>query len=419
MGNQSGKTTIGAYEVACYALNCHPYKQIRIPNTGWIITAKPLKEGVEKDLLPKITELVGSEDIRSIKNNSNGVPHKIVWRTGSVTYMLSAEQNDTVFEGSTIDYAWFDEPFRRSIYIAVRRGLMKAGGHWWWSMTPLDEPWIYDELFTKAQDGMAPDMDVFEGSLEENVHVSEEERTRFKEALTEEEIQTRIYGKFKHLSGRVFKSYDPLLHRIPASDISKHWPVWAATDPHTRKPHATLFLACAPNNAFYICNEVYLKDEIEDYGRLLCEIGNQYKLVERLIDTSAQEDDWSRMSAREMLQKVGWRTKLAQKRGQRKSGILNINQLFSQNRLFVMDHCTRTHKELMLQTYRKSFARDGRLLEEPEKNWDDMTDCLRYIFAERPDFIGPGIIKEQPVPYKVKRSMSYVTKKSFFAKQGG
>ncbi len=394
VGNQEGKTEIGAFEASSYALGEHPHKHIRIPNIGWVITAKPLKEGVEKELLPKITGLVGSEDIRAIKNNSQGIPYKILWRSGSTTFMLSAEQDDKVFEGSTIDWCWFDEPMRRSIYIAVRRGLMKAGGHWWWSMTPLDEPWIYDELYDKALKG-SKEIEIFEGNPGENVHVPAEERQRFKESLTEEEIETRIYGKFRHLSGRVFKTYDPQRHKVPSFDIPRHWPVWAATDPHTRKPHAVLFLACAPTGAFYVCNEIFTKVQIEELGQLSLDIGSQYKLVERLIDTSGQEEDWRRESAREILQNVGWRTKLAQKKNKKKSGILKINQLFAKNQLFVMEHCLRTHKELMLQTYRKSHARDGRLLEEPEKNWDDMTDCLRYILTERPDYNGPGQIKER------------------------
>jgi hypothetical protein len=397
--NQEGKTTIGAYEAACYALGCHPHKHIRIPNTGWIVTAKALKEGVEKDFLPKFEEVVGSRDIQAIKNNAQGVPYKIIWRTGSVSYMMSAEQNDKVFEGSTIDWAWFDEPFRREIFVAVRRGLMKAGGHLWWTMTPLDEPWIYESLYEKGVEGH-PDIDVFEGDPGENKHIKDEDRESFWSTLTEDELQSRKFGKFAHLSGRVIKSYNYMVHRVPSFDIPKHWPVWGCIDPHTRKPHAALFLACAPTEAFYVCNEVFIEDTIKEFGMIVRDIASQYRMVDFLIDTSAQEEGWDKQSAREILAGVGLHTRLAQKKNKYKSGIITLNQHFNDQKLFVMEHCRRTDRELRLHVYKKSRSSTGKVLEEPEDRMNDMIANLRYIFAERPDFSGPSQIKTREIPYK-------------------
>ena len=341
--NQEGKTTISAYEAACYALNEHPHKKIRVPNTGWIVTAKALKEGVEKDILPKFREIVGTDDIVDIRPNNQGVPHKIIWRSGSVTYLMSAEQDDRVFEGTTLDWAWFDEPFRRHIYIAVLRGLQKSGGHLWWSMTPLDEPWIYDEVYTASHEGKDKDIEIFEAQPGENKSIPLENREKFWSKLTEDEMQSRKFGKFAHLSGRVIKSYQPDLHRVPGFDIPKHWPVWLSIDPHRAKPKAVLFLTAAPTEVYYVCNEIFMRCEIKELGALIEELMSQYWMAEQLIDTSAQEEGWEKMSARELLQPFV-KTKLAQKHGKEGSGIILLNQLFSENRLFVMDHCVRTHK---------------------------------------------------------------------------
>jgi hypothetical protein len=375
-------------------MGVHPYKKVRVPNVGFIVTAKPHAEGIEKDILPKLLQVVGSRDIVTIKNNSRGVPHKIVWRSGSVSFLMSAEQDDIVFEGTTLHHAWLDEPSRREIFIGLKRGMLTTGGHLWYTCTPLEQPWLYDELYLPGISGKDKDIAVFEGSSDENPKITQGEKEEFRSRLSEDEIETRVHGRFRHLSGRVFKEYQPEVHRVPSFDIPSHWPVWCSIDPHRNKPHAVLFLAISPQGIKYVCNEIFVKCTIKELGGYILDIGSQYNLVERLIDTSAQDDGWERVSARQMLQDVGVRTKLAQKKNLKASGIQLINQSFHDHNLFVMEHCIRTHRELTLQIYKKN-KRDGQvMLEEPEKKWDDMTDNIRYILVESPDYGGIAQVKE-------------------------
>jgi len=384
-GNQGGKTHIGSVESALYALGEHPNKRIRTPNIGWIVTAKKLEEGIENDVLPKLLSVVGSKDIKAIKNDKQGKPYKIIWRSDSVSYFKSAEQKDMTFEGTTLDWAWLDEPSRREIYIAISRGLMKSGGHLWYTCTLIDEPWLHEEIYTKGMDPNNPDYEVFEGSTDENITLSEEGKKRFFDKLTPDEIQTRRYGKSSHLSGRVFKTYDQSVHRITPFDIPSHWPVYLSIDPHRNKPMAVLFLAVAPNGNRYICNEIYVKCTPKELAGYIKDISSQYNIVQRLIDTSAQEEGWGKYSCREMLYEEGVDTKLAQKRNLKAGGIVAINQGFQSNNLFVFDHCVRTHKELTHQIYKKLKNSSGKS-EEPQKTMDDMTDNLRYILVEKPEY---------------------------------
>jgi hypothetical protein len=60
----------------------------------------------------------------------------------------------------------------------------------------------------------------------------------------------------------------------------------------------------------------------------------------------------------------------------------------------VMEHCTRLHRELTNQIYKKNKADRSNVLEEPEKKWDDQTDNLRYILVERPSYQGIARVKE-------------------------
>jgi hypothetical protein len=204
------------------------------------------------------------------------------------------------------------------------------------------------------------------------------------------------------LSGRVFKEYKAEKHLIPSFDIPSHWPVYCAIDPHRNKPHAVVFLAVSPQNKFYVCNEIYLKCPILKLADHILDIACQYRMEKFLIDTSAQESGWEKESARQLLQRGGVRTRLAQKKNLKNSGITIINQSFASDDLFVMEHCRRMHRELTNQIFKKNKRDQQQVLEEPEKKWDDETDCLRYILVERPTYrdstankeVGPLYVRE-------------------------
>lgn len=393
-GNQSGKSTIGAVESAMYSLGEHPHKKIRTPNTGLIITGQGFKTGIDQVVFPKLSKIVGSKDIVHIKRSSQGIPVQITWRNGSITHLMSSEQDDDVFEGMTCDHVWIDEPVRRSIFVAVKRGMITTGGHLWLSCTPLDEPWMYEDIYIKGIEKTDPEIEVFEGSTDENVMISEYDKNEFKKILTKEEIDARWYGKFRHLSGRVFKSYAPEKHRISGFDIPYHWPVWISIDPHRGKPHAVIFIAISPQNKKYVCNEIFRECSIGSLAEEILDLASQYNIYNHMIDTSAQEDGWNKMSARQILQEYGISTKLAQKKNKKNSGIMLINQLFEQEDLYIFDHCVRTHRELVNQTYKKQKQADGSFSEEPQKKYDDQTDNMRYILIENPKFGPKARVKE-------------------------
>jgi hypothetical protein len=139
---------------------------------------------------------------------------------------------------------------------------------------------------------------------------------------------------------------------------------------------------------------------MEELAGLSNELASQYTIIERLIDTSAQEEEHSsKITAKRLLENAGWSTRLAQKKNNYSSGLILINELLDANRLFIMEHCVRTHREMMLHSYRKNRIDQAQILEEPEKKMNDMIANLRYILVENPDFSGPARIWEREVPY--------------------
>jgi len=386
--SNSGKTTIGACEHVHYALGSHPFKKIRTPNISVVTTAKSKKEGLEAEILPKIREIAGSKDIINIKNDKQGYPATVHYRSGSVAYLMSAEQDDVAFESKKFHHAWFDEPSRRSIYIGISRGMLTTGGHLWYTCTLLEEPWIYMELYLIGINGKNPDVAVFEGSSDQNPYISEKGKKDFLSKLTQDEYEVRWLGKPKHLKGRVFKEYDPEVHLIDSGDIPTHWPVWVGIDPHTAKPNAATFIAVSPRGIYYVCNEIYEDCTIDEFADFILDIGSQYNIHRRMIDTSSEEEGWSKETARGLLSDKGVRTDKAQKKNKKKSGIILINLLLKSKRLFIMKHCKRMAQELSVQRYKKNKRDEQIVMEEIEKKFDDMTDAMRYVLIEKPAYSG-------------------------------
>lgn len=374
-----------------------------------IIGSLGFERGIRDTIYPEILKWFPKNRIKQTKTNSQGVVVRMIIRgdngKDSIISFLSGEQDDMSFEGDLIDGAWIDEPCRKAIYIATLRGLMISNGPLFFTLTPISEPWIYNDLWLKASEDK--DIETFPGALEDALeehggHLSQASMDSFVSKLTEEEKEARIYGRFKHLMGRVFKAFDENIHVIPKFFIPPHWPVWCAIDPHTRKANAAVWLAIGPD-AKYVCNEVYWKAGIDEFGKLVKEISAQYNTVCTLIDTSSETPDWARReTARTMLEKVGVRTRLARKRNQKETGRLMIQQHLEgktddtegKPTLYVFDTCKRMRFEFLNYIYDDFNDPDSQgVKEEPKKINDDLIDGLHYILVERPRHTAAPILE--------------------------
>jgi len=119
--------------------------------------------------------------------------------------------------------------------------------------------------------------------------------------LDEADREVRLHGKFRYLSGRVWKAWDRHVHTISRKrwiggekgvlvdgQPPSHWPRMMLLDPHDEKPHAVLWVAKEPEYQLYYCyREAWLKDrtfaqaceEIRDQ-----EVGNRDKVLLRVMD---------------------------------------------------------------------------------------------------------------------------------------
>lgn len=399
-GNQGGKSISGVIEALWTVLGIHPHQKIKVPNHGRIIASLGFEEGANQVIIPKIYEWLPKGVLKGEpRRNQNGVPVGWEFQNGSSFNILSGQQDVTVFEGWTGDWAWIDEPPKKEIYDATRRGLLKTAGKLWMTLTPLREPWLYNDLYQPWTEGEREDIDFFtidiwDNCIENGGSLPREAIEDFVKDLDPEDRDARIHGKFRFLSGRIYPMYDPAVHVVPWFRVPAHWPVWDGIDPHLQKEHAYCQWAINPDEeVVYVCDEIYSKVTIPAFAEIIKEKRKGKNIVHTLIDWSAETPDAiSRETVRRALERCGVRTSLAKKMNNVDHGIQVMRDLLTPKadslgrlrpRFYIMDTCRRHCKEFM------NYVQDDRSTEyiikdKPRKIWDDMMDLDRYFVVENP-----------------------------------
>lgn len=270
-GNQSGKTEAGVWEDVAHATGDYPdwypaENRFRMANKGRVIvTDFGAGAGVFEE---KLMHWLPKDKIVDIQRTVKGSIQKIMIRhkTGGVSQIevMTHEQADNAFESWTGHWAHFDEPPPREKFVATRRGLIAYHGRLWLTLTPISEPWLYDEFI--AND--LPDVFFIVVDMRDNPHLSEAEVTSFEEGLTEDEKEARMHGRFKHLAGLVYKEFDPTVHIIPKARVKMNasWPTYFVTDPHDQKPHFGIWAKVDPFGTVYVTDEIKFKGTFKQYA---------------------------------------------------------------------------------------------------------------------------------------------------------
>lgn len=268
-GNRSGKSTAGINEDVAYALGYRPWLEptdpdykvsVRVPNKG-LICGESFQEQVKKVILPKllgdsekgVPGAIPTQSLADVKRNPQGVITYLRLTNGSEMFFQSYDQDVDLFESADYDYVHFDEPPPRSIWVAVQRGLTDREAPCWLTMTPLKEPWLYDEVYTRA------DATVLYFDIEDNLNygLSRKGIDQFSTSLTEDEKEARLRGRYFHLTGLVYKTYGPI-HRLKRNiilpkGIPRHYSTWMHIDCHPRKPHHAVWITIGPDHRKIIC----------------------------------------------------------------------------------------------------------------------------------------------------------------------
>ncbi len=106
---------------------------------------------------------------------------------------------------------------------------------------------------------------------------------------TEEDKQARVYGKFQHLTGLVFKTFNRRIHvKKPFFPKPQDYMVIELLDPHPRNPDAVSWVAIDEKGRKFIVDELWEKfSSVEEMAYKIKQKGSQYRIVQRRADPSA------------------------------------------------------------------------------------------------------------------------------------
>lgn len=236
------------------------------------------------------------------KTDKEGKHYEAKWvtDTGWTIDIMSYDQDPKEFESITLGLVWLDEPPPETIYKACVSRL-RRGGLMFITATPLTgSAWIYDEIVTNKDHEVGRrfyiEADV-ESACEEHGtrgFLRHRDIENMISQYSEDEKQARIYGKFQHLVGLVFKQYSRKVHVIRPFDINlRDYTVIQALDPHPRTPDAVIWIAIDRHGQKFVIDELWLKCQggSKELAERIWRKDQQYRVARRLADPSAFIED--------------------------------------------------------------------------------------------------------------------------------
>jgi len=264
-GNRTGKTECGAVEAVWFARGNHPFRPLNAPTVGWVVS--PTLE-VQRDVAQqKILNYLDPSWITQVvmRKGSQGNP-----AGGIIDYIMiqsvhggqsrigfkSADQGRGSFQGTALDWVWFDEEPPEDVYRECAMRVLDRAGELWGTMTPLRGlTWVYEEIEQNRHND--PEVWHLRMTWADNPFLRPAEVARLEAVMDETVRQTRRDGRFAAGSGLVYPEFDEALHVIPPFPVPESWHDRIAIDPGLVNPLSAHWYACDGEGTVYIIAEHY------------------------------------------------------------------------------------------------------------------------------------------------------------------
>lgn len=288
-GNAGGKTCLGVQEAVWWATGFNPITKsfTKVPSKTVILLDNPFK--VDEVWLPEFRKWYPLDEECELLKNGKPYVNEIVFRNGSQILFMFHEQADLVFEGIQLDYLIADEPFARRIWIALTRGARRKGHvpRFLLLGTPIGQPWLYEELWKKAQEGERDDVGIHRYDTEANrANLAEGYIEQFSKNLTEAEKLVRLKGHFSHLEGLALAHlFDRKKHVVPRFDWPRGKPVVLIIDPHMSKPHTAALVGATGDGRVYYVKEMRSRSPARAFAQELKDFYSGFRVIDYCIDS--------------------------------------------------------------------------------------------------------------------------------------
>ncbi len=305
-GNRSGKTECGAVECVYMARGIHPYRENRKDVNGWVVSLsaqvqrdvaqKKILRYLRKDWIEEIVMLSGRRDSPE-DGIIDFIKVKNVLGGSSVIGFKSCDQGREKFQGTSLDFVWFDEEPPEDIYRECRMRVIDRRGDIFGTMTPLKGlTFVYNEIFLNRH----ADPEVWYEFVEwsDNPYLDEREIKLLERSMDERTLQTRRYGKFATAAeGLVYPEFDENIHVIEPFALPKEWQDNISIDPGLNNPLSAHWYAVDFDDNVYVVFEHYEAGRDIDYHanaiKSICEkLGwkrDSRGRITALIDSAAKQ----------------------------------------------------------------------------------------------------------------------------------
>lgn len=304
-GRRSSKTFSAMSEFCAWVRYSRPWDNTPTcpvgPPRRWLIVAPNYSTAVPDVIEPYLDMRLGDVIVDRVRNQQKALVTAVL-KDGSIIrintfeqYLKIGREQTSVFQSGHFDGVLCDEVPPREVWIGIKRGLVTGRGRGWGKAIIAATPdkaefgWVYDELYSKAHNKGGGERGIFatEFSIYDNPANTDDAIESLKSGLSEEEIEAVIYGHFRHLTGRVYKTYDEKIHLarwdplVDAQGYATTWPIVQIIDPAGRRPFYILYAAIDPEGGRHYVREW----PTEDFERMRnCALGwsDYAKIIEEI-----------------------------------------------------------------------------------------------------------------------------------------
>ncbi|MCI7003283.1 MAG: terminase family protein [Clostridia bacterium] len=396
-GNRSGKTECGAVETVWLARGIHPYRQNKKNVQIWVVS---LSTQVQRDVAQeKVLSYLSKSWIKEIvmlsgrkDSPQNGVIDYItiknIFGGESKIGFKSCDQGRDKFQGTSLDYVWFDEEPPEDIYKECRMRVLDRCGEIYGTMTPLKGlTWVYNTIYLNEGN----DEEVWCEFMEwaDNPYLSPSEIKSLTASLSESELEARRYGKFINSGGQVYSEFDESINVIEPFNVPQEWYDNISIDPGLNNPLSAHWYAVDYDNNIYVIAEHYeTKQTVEYHAKKIKEICRRLNwqtasngMYSALIDSAANQRT---LSSPKNVCELFYDNGILVNPKVNKDLYSGINRVKSYlknsngvSKLFIFKNCPNMIREIKGYFWGNNDA--------PIKKDDHAMDELRYYIMSRPE----------------------------------
>ena len=395
-GNRSGKTECGAVEAVYLARGVHPYRKNKPDVFGWVVS---LTAQVQRDVAQKkILRYLRPDWIQDVimtsgrkDNPETGIIDQIIVKNAfggtSVIGFKSCDQGRERFQGSSLDFVWFDEEPPQDIYEECVMRVFDKRGDIFGTMTPLKGlTFVYEEIYLNKRKNPEVWYEFMEWA--DNPYLPKREIKLLEAALDEQTKEARRYGRFATREGLVYPDFDESVHVIEPFSVPKEWQCGISIDPGLKNPLSAHWYATDYDGNVYVIAEHYAAGRDIDYHaeeikKISDRLGWKRDAKGRifaLIDSAAGQRTLA--SAKSVSELFAERGILVNPRVNKDvfSGVAQVKSFLKRDNgmpdLFIFSCCTE-----MIREFKSYFWGEN---DSPVKRDDHAMDELRYFLMTRP-----------------------------------